>query len=392
MFNSKERTLREMVALARSGGWKVIKVTRTHGSHLGNLVAIPVDIPRQHSPEIVPMDGDQHPSQGPGLDTEGQYRADMEVFDRAGSRCGTPTFGSGMRLSSVEEALARFGGGLLRSRLGRGPSSPRSVASRQPAPPLKPPLNLFSAVKKKMKPSPLSVPSVPSSPSPGQSPRILPFPSTSPRIEPTKPPSRSPGSMSAPRRVLRRLSTAHLRRSPSPPPPLPAGRLPPPSPLSSPRLEPARSLFRRASVAHLRPDSEISLDSNMPIPPLPPSFIPVRTTTAESNVLNHNGQLRYGSGSSIGSSASGSRQSSIRRASTAQLPNLLQGPFRKRSGTVTAAEARTMESGSDISTRGDGGRNDSKWHSPQVSEAGTSSNKIALASSPDINSLHHNRN
>ncbi|KAF5309920.1 hypothetical protein D9619_010605 [Psilocybe cf. subviscida] len=391
MFNSQERTLREMVALTYSAGWRVIKVARTPGSHLGNIVATPVDIPHQKSPEVTPMEDSSH-NIGSEIETERKYRTDMEVFDRAGCRCGTPTFGSGTRLSSVEEALARFGGGLLRSRLSRGPSSPRSVTDKQPAPPLKPPLNLFSAVKKKMKPSPLSVPSVPSSPPPLQSPTRLPFPSTSPRVEPTKPPSSSPGSMSAPRRVFRRLSAAHLHRSPSPPPPLPSGRLPTPSPLSSPRLAPVRSLFRRASVAHLRSDSDISLDSSVPIPLLPPSYIPVRTATAEPSILDHNAQLRYGSGSSIGSSASGSRKSSIRRASTAQLPNLVQGPFRKRSGTVTAAEARTAESGSGTSTPINGGRNNSKGYSRLFSGAGSSKDVIALASAPHINGLQYNGN
>jgi hypothetical protein len=44
-FNAKERTLREIVALALSAGWKVIKVTRAQGSLFGHILAVLVDIP-----------------------------------------------------------------------------------------------------------------------------------------------------------------------------------------------------------------------------------------------------------------------------------------------------------------------------------------------------------
>src|ERR1700722_15280850 len=45
-FNSKERTLREIVKLALSAGWRVTKVTRTQGGSLfAHIIAVPVDIP-----------------------------------------------------------------------------------------------------------------------------------------------------------------------------------------------------------------------------------------------------------------------------------------------------------------------------------------------------------
>jgi hypothetical protein len=44
-FNAKERTLREIVALALSAGWRVTKVTRAQGSLFGHILAVPVDIP-----------------------------------------------------------------------------------------------------------------------------------------------------------------------------------------------------------------------------------------------------------------------------------------------------------------------------------------------------------
>ncbi|KAF8995998.1 hypothetical protein BDQ17DRAFT_1330195 [Cyathus striatus] len=45
MFNAQERTLREIVALALSAGWKAIKVTKAVGSLFGHITAIPVPIP-----------------------------------------------------------------------------------------------------------------------------------------------------------------------------------------------------------------------------------------------------------------------------------------------------------------------------------------------------------
>ena len=47
MFNAQERTLRELAALTRSAGWKVVQVTRAEGSLFGHLVAVPVDIPEE---------------------------------------------------------------------------------------------------------------------------------------------------------------------------------------------------------------------------------------------------------------------------------------------------------------------------------------------------------
>ncbi|KAF7976155.1 hypothetical protein HWV62_7471 [Athelia sp. TMB] len=45
MFNAKERTLRELVALARSTGWKVVRVARAQGSLFAHVVAIPCEPP-----------------------------------------------------------------------------------------------------------------------------------------------------------------------------------------------------------------------------------------------------------------------------------------------------------------------------------------------------------
>ncbi|THH29318.1 hypothetical protein EUX98_g4870 [Antrodiella citrinella] len=44
-FNSQERTLRELAAVALTAGWKVVHVSRAEGSLFGHVVAVPVDIP-----------------------------------------------------------------------------------------------------------------------------------------------------------------------------------------------------------------------------------------------------------------------------------------------------------------------------------------------------------
>lgn len=45
MFNSQERTLRELAALTLTAGWKIDHVTRAEGSLFGHIIAVPVDIP-----------------------------------------------------------------------------------------------------------------------------------------------------------------------------------------------------------------------------------------------------------------------------------------------------------------------------------------------------------
>ena len=45
MFNSQERTLRELAALTLKSGWKITQVTRAEGSIFGHIIAVPVDIP-----------------------------------------------------------------------------------------------------------------------------------------------------------------------------------------------------------------------------------------------------------------------------------------------------------------------------------------------------------
>ncbi|KAF8629507.1 hypothetical protein AX17_005633 [Amanita inopinata Kibby_2008] len=161
-FNSRERTLRDIVELTNSAGWKVVRIAKAEGSLFGHLTAIPTLIPPRccESPAINET-GPEHycnekasivPRQRPPVDME---KNDMEVAGRAISRCGTPTFGSSTTLPSLEEAIAKFGGRATKSRLpalsGRWMNRASNVANPAAQKPGKPPTS-------KKKPSPLSVP------------------------------------------------------------------------------------------------------------------------------------------------------------------------------------------------------------------------------------------
>lgn len=56
-FNSQERTLREMTALALTAGWKVIEVIlKPEGSLFGSIVAVPVSVPPSDRLTVPVMD------------------------------------------------------------------------------------------------------------------------------------------------------------------------------------------------------------------------------------------------------------------------------------------------------------------------------------------------
>ncbi|KAJ7820738.1 O-methyltransferase-domain-containing protein [Mycena olivaceomarginata] len=149
-FNGQERTLREIVALALTAGWKVVRVTKASGSLFGHIIAVPVAMPVSPQRRARAGSGSAFfdvPRAGGTAGAGNAEVGEMEMVERASSRCGTPTFGSRVDLPSVAEARARFGGG------------------------------------RKKKPSPLSVAPPPSSPSPN-----LPSyrPATSPRAPPAQ--------------------------------------------------------------------------------------------------------------------------------------------------------------------------------------------------------------
>jgi len=382
-FNSQERTLRELVTLAASAGWKVTKVTRTPGSLFGYLVAVPVPIPDgktiNDSPSVLHESVSSASMLSSGVKTDvceeenysveyGQqlHREDLEVIERASSRCGTPTFGSNLRLSSVQETLARFGGGIIRrSRLAKIVTGSNPSVYKEPPPvPLKPALTLSSGsggnAKKKAKPSPLSVVTLQGSPGPSL---YTPLSATTPtgwgrRLSSTSPKQESsqaygqlysqPHSQIQPhspvppqKKVPRRLSLANLRPTPSQSqqaPPLPTftfTRQPSGSPRSPKGLEPASpvsALRRRESHAQLShaemagaTDAQTSQVHTQGL--LAPSFIPIRASNSQGGIVG---------GNSLAPPVSPQR-TIPRRSSYVQLS---QPPSRMRSGTVAGISSR----------------------------------------------------
>ncbi|KAG7095079.1 hypothetical protein E1B28_005867 [Marasmius oreades] len=243
-FNGQERTLREIVALARSAGWKVTRVVKAHGSHFGHITAIPTDIPLQNRvSSSLPSDGRKVSSQ-----TSGTLNIPREILTRSMSRCCTPTFGSGRVLPSLEDATVKNRFGFVYTKVS-GKRNP-NVETLKPAP------NVATA--RKPRPSPLSIPNSP--------------PSAPLRI--------NTSSLSQTQSVIRRRpSHAHMAQlysqshqgSISLAPGI-SSRHPPPSPLS-PRL-PVSPLSRRSSLANL---SLGAASQN------PPSLIPIRQLNETSN-------------------------------------------------------------------------------------------------------------
>ena len=338
MFNSQERTLREIVALAASSGWKVVRVTKTATSLFGHIVAVPADIlvqkraragsgsaffdaaiagAKTRIPQKLNLN---EPITNATIDSEKKYRDDLQTIERASSRCGTPTFGSRMELSSVEEALAKFGGGIIRSKGLRGGPSVSTFASRSA---LKPAASLTLK-----KPPPLSVS----------------LPHRSPTLHsptgklgcPRQDQSQSPAG---PTLIQRRLSLAQLRpqsqqgpQSLSQPPLSATRQLLPLSPMS-PRHSTHTPLSRRPSHAQLSHVGHSHSQSQSQAPPVLPSSIPVRSViepvTPTSRQEHHQ---RHASPFTASSRRDSPRPILIRRSSSyAQLP---QVPLRKRSGTV----------------------------------------------------------
>ncbi|PPQ91161.1 hypothetical protein CVT25_002910, partial [Psilocybe cyanescens] len=402
MFNSQERTLRELVSLTLSAGWKIVKVTRTSGSMFGYLVAEPVDIPAQYqdldqktqtglnlegdlfSPfKSVNVEEEEVVEEYAGIEHEKRFerqrrykarereRDDMEMIERASSRCGTPTFGSNTRLSSVEEALARLGGGIMRAKaMSRAISAPSSSLKPLAVPALKPALSLLSTVKTvktKKKPSPLSVPPLHSSPSPVGSPSRLkmgvPLASTagassSLSAQTTSPQRQSQSQSPGPKLIIRRMSLASLRSTHSmqnvgaqPQVSSPQRQLLP-SPLS-PSYTQAQTtqampkMHRRASYAHMsQMQTTAAAHANVPaclstgsvspnlIPPT--SMIPIRVNgellppaslSNNSNTYQRHLHLTSSTSASSASSASSSVAGSP-RPRTPQVPGLGMLPRR----------------------------------------------------------------
>ncbi|KAG6888224.1 hypothetical protein C0992_009274 [Termitomyces sp. T32_za158] len=357
-FGAQERTLRETTSLALSAGWKVIKVTRAPGSLFGHIIAVPVPMQLQCRARSGSGSAflDVPPAKGlqAGDTSGGRSKQEITDMERSRSRCGTPTFGSKTDLPSMQEAMARFGGGIVRSRV-PGPIARYRPAPVQPGIPKASMVSTSSAglhpppVKKKPSPLALSSPKASSpllvsphlsSPTPTMKRRVslaqLRPPSQQQGLGsplPIVPLDREPPSPMSPRlpnfpkhTLSPRKSNLQLKHTPTrsltaviPPPPLsPRSQLtsvsPPPLP---------RSLSRPKSLVHLYQTAQTHSSSPVgksrsPVPPLPP--------------------LRPG----LSPSASSSSQSTLRvpprlgpiprRASHAPAPQA--SSLRKRSGTV----------------------------------------------------------
>lgn len=119
VFNSQERTLRELVDLALSAGWKVKTVRRGAGSLFSYVVAEPTDVPEDaeeddHASHEAALGPTQQTITADAEDVESvsssgedaqkrkkvisketaKERERLRLMEQGGSRCSTPTFGS----------------------------------------------------------------------------------------------------------------------------------------------------------------------------------------------------------------------------------------------------------------------------------------------------------
>ncbi|KAK7062641.1 hypothetical protein VNI00_000129 [Paramarasmius palmivorus] len=226
-FNGQERTLREIVSLARSAGWKQCPPTFHHKKEPEQVAAL--------------RSFDASHKTGGNADN---LDIPVEVYGRSHSRCGTPTFGSQTALPSFEEARNRFGKALRGGRRLLPSVGLKPVVSKfVPAAPT-------TGSTRKARPSPLSIP--PNSPSP----------------TPSRPAISSPRLVSQPQMpiIKRRTSHAQLSQLASP------GT----SPFHNLIPRPALSLSRRSSFASLGSAATASSGDLPPVPPIPPSMIPIR--------------------------------------------------------------------------------------------------------------------
>ncbi|KAK0495460.1 ich1-like protein [Armillaria luteobubalina] len=295
VFNGQERTLREIVSLAASAGWKVTKLTKAPGSLFGHIVAVPTSIPIQKRAragsgsaflDARKPDLRRGSSVQDATDVEAGER---EVMERASSRCGTPTFGSRTELPSFEEARARFGGGFIRGlgrRVGFVPSSPSPVPKSPRHTQSTSPVTGRPAHSQPHPSAPASGTRLPPPPSPmsprhprlslsrrssfaqlsqagqGAPPTMIPIRNTHDSNTPSARSSpipllvtrQTPSSPVVPRPLTHHASHAQL--SPSPP-----SRQSHPSPVAA-----RKPLARRASLAQLYPPASTSTS---PVPPLP---------------------------------------------------------------------------------------------------------------------------
>ena len=360
MFNAQERTLREHVALAASSGWKIIKVSTTPGSHFGHLTAVPIPIPPSAYPIYHSTSSRAASSTRPlqiSKKDVTHVKRDLKRIERSSSRCGTPTFGSRMRLSSVQEAFAKFGAGFVRARASRSNNGTGAPASK-PLPSLKPAVTLVPTPgSKKPRPSPLTAifpPSVRASPG-------------SPLDRATFPVQESQQKPVA-RLIKKCASLAQLRtRTPSvdgffeathaPPPTPPIAVAANPIPPTSPRgvRLPKLSLNRRSSHAQLlqtNGDCQKFTLAQSPSQSLPsPVEFPVTPSQkARQSTQGGSNPSTFG--------RTGMTLAGVRRGSPAQPP---QASLRQRMGRQPSYDGAFMMPQVDVSTLRSSPRSDAGY-------------------------------
>lgn len=117
-FNGKERTLREICALALSAGWRVARMSRSEGSLFAHLVCEVIPLAEDmdcysniHESMVVNSSECLSPVL-PALRSGGHFSPTQcpalmpfppSLIEHSASRCGTPTFGSRMSLQPIKE-------------------------------------------------------------------------------------------------------------------------------------------------------------------------------------------------------------------------------------------------------------------------------------------------
>ena len=285
VFHAQERTLREIVALALSAGWKVVRVTRSPGSLFGYIIAVPVPVPMQRRAragsgsmmlDAVGFTESSGPV-GPGM-------GEREAV--GGSRSGTPTFGSRVDLPSFEEAFARFGGVRGKTRVAMGGEAlcdAKSITKRT-GPSEKPQALKPAFPLKKKIPSPLSIraptkqiPTVPLSPAPSQSHSPHSPQSFGQQQPPTRPPHQFQPSLPPSPQFARPFHSPTSRQSFRQPKQQPLLETPPK--IKSPAQELRTPPHAHVSPERSRPTHISSLSSSL-TPPPPPSLLPTPRSPA----------------------------------------------------------------------------------------------------------------
>lgn len=145
MFNSQERTLRELSTLAQTAGWRIVQVVRSESSLFGHITAVPVEIPAESLALLDnPLPGTEGASTGSGAPGKTKRPAMGDTFCsfvdlpsddtvRKGVRASKRAAGAQgwqARASEWKQRLVKKGSAIFKDRKGQSHALPPS-----PAPP-----------------------------------------------------------------------------------------------------------------------------------------------------------------------------------------------------------------------------------------------------------------